>query len=71
MSLPLRGAAVMLGVGVATGAGPGPAADPSTLRGKVLFGYQGWFDNPNSGSQGEGAGGSWGHWCDGERPPAD
>jgi hypothetical protein len=32
---------------------------------QVLFGYQGWFDNPRSGSQGEGAGGSWGHWCDG------
>ena len=54
MSLPLLGAA-MLGLGAATGVGPGSAVDPSTLRGKVLFGYQGWFDNPNSGSQGEGA----------------
>ena len=39
--------------------------DRHTLRQKLLFGYQGWFDNPSSGSRGEGAGGSWGHWCDG------
>jgi hypothetical protein len=29
--------------------------DPSTLNGKVLFGYQGWFDCPNG----------WSHWARG------
>jgi hypothetical protein len=32
------------------------AVDASTLKGKVLFGYQGWFDCPMNGS------GSWIHW---------
>ena len=27
--------------------------DRHTLRQKLLFGYQGWFDNPTSGSRGE------------------
>ncbi|MDB5050974.1 MAG: hypothetical protein JWO30_4045 [Fibrobacteres bacterium] len=37
------------------------AVDPSTLEGKVLFGYQGWFGCPGT------WGGSWSHWGGG--PP--
>jgi len=33
--------------------------DPSTLDGKVLFGYQGWFDCPSDG------GDRWSHWARG------
>jgi hypothetical protein len=33
-----------------------PSADATTLKNKVLFGYQGWFDCPASGT------GSWIHW---------
>jgi hypothetical protein len=35
------------------------AVDPSTMEGKVLFGYQGWFNCPSGGS------GSWVHWSRG------
>jgi hypothetical protein len=35
------------------------AVDPSTLEGKVLFGYQGWFGCPGA------WGGSWSHWSGG------
>jgi hypothetical protein len=34
--------------------------DPSTLEGKVLFGYQGWFDCPMPGGNG-----GWSHWSRG------
>ena len=33
-------------------------ADPSTIVGKVLVGYQGWFRCPNDGSPGR----NWSHW---------
>src|SRR4051812_40106940 len=33
--------------------------DHSTLNGKVLFGYQGWFDCPGSWN------GNWSHWSGG------
>ena len=36
---------------------PPPAADATTLRHKVLCGYQGWFRCP-----GDPAGGGWRHW---------
>ena len=54
---------IMLSLGFAmpaTAAGLYPKADPGTLQGKVLFGYQGWFDCPASG------GGQWTHWSRGE-----
>ena len=41
-----------------------PAADrvdPSTLEGKVLFGYQGWFDCPGPGGNPD----NWSHWSRG------
>jgi hypothetical protein len=34
-----------------------PGVDPKTLRGKVMSGYQGWFNTP-----GDGAGRDWVHW---------
>ena len=34
-----------------------PAVDNSTLDGKVMFGYQGWFNHPD-----DGAGIGWVHW---------
>jgi len=37
------------------------AVDASTLDGKVLLGYQGWFRTP-----GDGSGAGWSHWGDGE-----
>jgi hypothetical protein len=41
-----------------------PAVNFSTLQGKVLFGYQGWFDCPMNGV------GSWKHWSRGVPSPA-
>jgi hypothetical protein len=42
-----------------------PGVDASTVEGKVIFGYQGWFSCP-----GDGAGmGSWHHWFDWDRAP--
>ena len=38
---------------------PAGAVDFTTLQGKVLFGYQGWFDCPGS------WGGAWTHWARG------
>jgi len=38
-----------------------PDPDPTTLTKKLLFGYQGWFDTPNSGSTRD----TWVHWAPG------
>jgi hypothetical protein len=35
--------------------------DPSTLEGKVLLGYQGWFRCPGGGAMGT----NWSHWANG------
>ena len=40
------------------------SVDCTTLNGKVLFGYQGWFRTPNDGS-----GTSWSHWSRGKPSP--
>jgi uncharacterized protein (TIGR03437 family) len=50
-------------------AAPAPAADAvdaSTLKGKVLLGYQGWFRCPGGGAMGS----NWSHWFSGA-PAAD
>src|SRR5215831_14026169 len=39
------------------------AVDPTTLEGKVLFGYQGWFDCPTP------PGKAWSHWSKGAPTP--
>ena len=41
------------------------AVDPSTLKGKVLLGYQGWFRCPGGGTSGT----NWSHWTS-SGPPA-
>lgn len=38
--------------------------DPTTLNGKVLFGYQGWFDCPTDGIEGS----TWRSWFRGDKP---
>ena len=43
------------------------SVDATTLAGKLLFGYQGWFDAPGSGSP-NGPGGRWVHWSPGVEP---
>ncbi len=43
-----------------------PPADASTLYGRHLMGYQGWFGAP-----GDGVNGSWGHWFAGGGPDAE
>jgi hypothetical protein len=47
----------------------GPSAkgvDPSTLDGKVMCGYQGWFS-----AEGDGSGRGWGHWTRNRSKPFD
>src|SRR5882724_3299301 len=49
------------------GAGlPARAADPSTLKGKVLLGYQGWFRCPAGGASAT----NWSHWTSSGAPTA-
>jgi hypothetical protein len=47
-----------------TGPGAAPVVDPSTLTGKVMCGYQGWFNTP-----GDGAERGWVHWGRGAMEP--
>lgn len=54
--IPPRFALAALGLAL-LGAGPPEVVDASTLRGKVLCGYQGWFRCP-----GDAAGMGWIHW---------
>ena len=41
--------------------------DPSTLTGKLIFGYQGWFSTPEDGSPMK----TWNHWSIKNRNPPD
>ena len=41
--------------------------DPSTLTGKLMFGYQGWFSAPGDGSRID----RWRHWSSSATPAAD
>ncbi len=43
-----------------------PEVDPSTMTGKLLMGYQGWFSTPGDGS----AQNSWVHWFGNNTPDA-
>ena len=42
----------------------GPRVDPSTMEGKLLLGYQGWFGCPEDGSPLR----RWEHWFRRDRP---
>jgi len=44
---------------------PHTSVDPSTMDGKLLMGYQGWFTCPNDGSDT-----GWFHWFNGDSPDA-
>lgn len=57
-SIPILFALVMLALASASGAQD--KVDATTLDGKVLFGYQGWFRTP-----GDGANVGWSHWSRG------
>lgn len=43
----------------------GPRVDPTTLTGKVMVGYQGWFN-----AEGDGSGRGYNHWTANREPPA-
>ena len=47
--------------------GAGGAVDATTLEGKLMFGYQGWFACPGDGSQPN----RWVHWFGAQQPTAD
>jgi len=52
-------------------AGPPPAViDATSLEGKLLFGYQGWFAAEGDGSPLDVAGNGWRHWSPGATPTA-
>jgi uncharacterized protein (TIGR03437 family) len=57
MKLPHSLLAILIGVSNICAQNP----DPSTLDGKVLLGYQGWFRCPGGGSMGT----NWRHWANG------
>ncbi len=57
---------VMTMLAVASGAVAQEKVDATTLNGKVLFGYQGWFRAPGDGSTV-----GWSHWSRGAPPSAD
>jgi hypothetical protein len=50
---------------LATGVHAADVVDPSTLNGKVLFGYQGWFDCPGPATPAN----RWSHWSRGVPSP--
>ncbi len=50
----------------AASAGADSRVDPTTLTGKVMCGYQGWFN-----AEGDGAERGWVHWSKGNGPPQD
>jgi len=54
----LRAAVLVLALSAYAGAAD--RVDPTTLEGKVLFGYQGWFDCPAANPKG-----GWSHWARG------
>lgn len=54
---------IFLGV-LVQGAARGEQVDATTLDGKVMCGYQGWFNTP-----GDGMGLGWTHWADNRRRP--
>lgn len=49
----------------ATGTAQSPGVDASTLDGKMMAGYQGWFT-----TSGDGSGAGWRHWSPGVTPTA-
>src|SRR5579871_2087306 len=60
MNLCVQALLAMTLLAVASGAGAQNTVDASTLDGKVLFGYQGWFRTPGDGSDV-----GWSHWSRG------
>jgi hypothetical protein len=63
---PLLRIALLLGVLLAAAHGAEPSRiDPSTLTGKVMVGYQGWFN-----AEGDGAKRGYNHWARGGAKPA-
>jgi hypothetical protein len=58
-------AALLMAISPALAAGPGNP-DPSTLDGKVLLGYQGWFSCPGDGNPAS----NWRSWARGVPAPA-
>jgi hypothetical protein len=64
MAIAMRSAGILSAAVMSIAGAVGAAAvDPSTLEGKVLFGYQGWFNCPTAGT------GSWVHWSRGVPAP--